>query len=217
VSIPKFDVNYPLTVERRIDWTTPIDPVVTDGSSAFRGRIYSLKAGSKQDAFRGRVYGSRPDAADASPRLYLPRAVLWYKPGALAVDIAAGERVSDGLDVYEALTPGVGKRAGTTVLIVEAECVSINGLYPILADLTELGSAAVVAQVPIALWHQSDNNTTRGEFSGYAAETPVEHFDKLRVSNREIRVAGRVFHIDQTVLHHDQPHVSMTLREKVRS
>lgn len=217
MSIPRFDVNFPLTVERRIDWTTPLDPVVTDGSSAFRGRIYALKAGSKQDAFRGRVYGSRPDAADTSPRQHLPRAVLWYKPGALAVDIAAGERISDGLDVYEALTPAVGKRAGTTVLIVEVECVSVNGLYPVLADLTELGNAATVEQVPVAIWHTSDNDTSRGEFSGFAAEAPVEFYSALRVSNRELRLPGRVYHIDQTVLHHDQPHVSMTLREKVRS
>lgn len=198
MSVPVFDVDYPLTITRRIAWDTPLDCTVADAEVVVRGRIY--QAG-----------GVKADRSDVAPRSYLPRSKLWYKPGAVDPDLSAGERVRDATGTYEVLTPAIGKRAGTTILIVEVEVALLAGLYPQTVELQELGGE-LVQEMPAAVWHESDVDTDKGELEHLVAEAPVEFFAPLSTPNRQLSLNGRVFHIARAVLHHDQPHVSMELR-----
>lgn len=202
MSIPRFDVNLPLQITRRVvvdeERAVAVNAVLED----FRGRIYPPHGGEETPA------------DDASPRSYVPRHVLWYKPVALANDVRPGDRVTDGLETFEVVRAAHGKRAGVEVLVVEAQLIKVSSLYPVLADLTDKGDPAVIGEVIMSIWETGENDTDRGQYKALAAEAPVEFFNSLSVTNREARFGGKVHRIDDVTLHLGQPHVSMTLRAK---
>lgn len=208
---PRFDVNLPLQVKRRVAVAVDRTVTITEASEDFRGRIYPPHGGEDTPA------------ADASPRAYAARHVLWYKPGKLADDVGPGDRVSDGLDEYEVVRAAQGKRAGLQVLIVEAQVIKTDVLYPVLAELMDKGGEPVLSSdmadatpvvIPVSLWQTGENDTDRGTYRGLSAEAPVEHYEALSVTNRELKVADKVHRIDDVTLHLGQPHVSVTLRAK---
>jgi len=200
MSVPIFILPDPMTVTRRVLSEDMYNPIVTAVSTPFVGRVYPARE------------GDTAGAADASPRTTLKPHILWYKPVALASPIFAGDRftTADGVN-WEALTPAHGKRAGMTVLVYEVRCQKVTRLYPISAQLQEIGGA-VVGNMSIAAWQSGQSELGRGSYQDLAAEAPIEAYTALRVANRQLAFGGKAYRINNVTLSSDQPYVRLTLR-----
>lgn len=200
MSYPIFDLRQSMTRTRVVTNGEPADSAQT-----FIGHLYP-----RQDPDN--------DGTDESPRSLSPY-ILWYSPAGgrtLVPDLGPGDRIVNGADEYEVLAAPFGKRAGERVLVHEAPLQHVDVLYPILATLQELGGSAV-GFLPVALWTTaSDVNTDRGEYDDATAEAGAEHYDALRVPNRELAVGDDVYRIREARLHRDHPRVECVLRKVSR-
>jgi hypothetical protein len=203
--IPRFQLNDPLSVIRRVTVHDDRTVTVAAANEVFRGRIYLSRASQARPPVDSSRRASRFSDHD----------ILWYLPKQPIPAIRAGDRFrAAGVD-YEALTGVRERRAGDRTLVHEVWCASVASLYPVLLDLTELGGEVVQEDVPAFVWETAENDTTRGTYKRVRAEVPVEFYAALSVTNRELRSGSTVHHIDQVMLHLGQPHVSLELRAGV--
>lgn len=162
---------------------------------------------------RAQIYPTRDTTGggpDSSPRSG-PSSLLWY-PASSAVELRPGDRVLDSATEYEVLTEALPRRAGLRVLCWEVTIIPVERLYPVLAQLRELGGEVIDAEVPVALWTGGVSNTGRGEYETTEAEAPPEYMAALSARNRELVVDGRVYRIVSALLHRTSPHVRMQVR-----
>ncbi len=167
------------------------------------------------DTFRGRVYppsqSKKGPSDDNSPRGYTPEQPMWVRPGLVNPTISAGDRFeADGV-AYEAVSAQHGKRAALQVLVTETTLKPVTGLYPVLAQLRELGGE-VVKTVPVATWTSNKTVANHGYYEDLAGEAPVEYFADLNVKNRELYFGGRALRLSRVLLMTAQPHVRFSLK-----
>ena len=176
------------------DMTVTIDDAET---AVFSGQIYPARSSGGSDS-------------DGSPRSTVARNLVWVAPGAPV--LGPGDRISDGSEVYEVLTPPVGRRAGLSVLVNEYEAAPVGSIYPLLATLSDLGGVEVEEDMPVAIWEGSMSSASHGEYDDLSGEAPVEFYNALRIVNRELVVGSRPFRITSTILHTEAGHVKLRLR-----
>jgi hypothetical protein len=176
------------------DMTVTIDDAP---SATFSGQIFPARSSGGSDS-------------DGSPRSTVARNLVWVAPAGPL--LGPGDRIQHGPDVYEVLTPPVGRRAGLQVLVNEYEAAPVGSIYPLLATLSDLGGVEVETDMPVAIWEGSIAPASHGEYDDLSGEAPVEFYNSLRIVNRELVVGSRPFRITSTILHGEAGHVKLRLR-----
>ena len=161
------------------------------------GQVYPARAGGGKDS-------------DGSPRSVNPRHLVWFRVG--DTSLRGGDRFTVGGTEYEVLTDTIGRRAGVRVLVNEVEAAPVASVYPLLAQLSDLGGVVVLPEFRLAIWEGSRSDASHGEYGDLQGEAPAEHFNALKIPNREIVVGSAAFRITQAILHTDVPHVKLRLR-----
>jgi hypothetical protein len=200
---PRFVLNDPLMIIRRVTQLPDMTLDIDVAEEEFIGHIYR---NTRSDT-------TPPGDSSVRQHMSSEHDTLWFRPDS-GITINPGDRIDDAGTVFEALTGTRGKRAGERILVNEVHVTTFASLYPVLAQLTELGGGPSLAAIPVALWQESQNDNARGTYRSLRAEAPPEYYEALATTNRELRVGGRVHHIDQVDLSTSQPHVSLSLREK---
>lgn len=178
------------------DMTVTIDD---DPNQSFTGQVYPPRQTKGKDS-------------DGSPRSNTPRNLVWVTPG--APEVRPGDRFSVNGVEYEILSGPVSRRAGLQILANEFEAAPVTSVYPLLAQLNDLGGEVVedFEEIPVAIWEGSETTASHGEYDDLFGEAPAEFFAELNVNNREIVVGSRTFRITSTLLHIEAPHVKLRLR-----
>ncbi len=199
MSVPAFNLPDLVTLTRMAAVSNVFDSAVTPVAINFSGRVYPPSEPGD------------PGDTDAAPRAWRNPHLLWYKPGQLASAIKAGDRFDSKGVSWEALSATHGKRAGLQVLVNEVRCLPVNLMYPITAQLQNIGGLAI-QQVAIAAWQTAEAASDRGSYKDLSAEASVDLHVALAVANRQLRFGNRTYRISDVVIVTNQPYVRMTLR-----
>ncbi len=159
-------------------------------------------------------------AADAAPRASANRSVMYWMAknikGQAQPAYTAGARFDvDGMS-YELVSGSRALRIAQRIHAYHAEVLPVVTLWPLTAQLQELGGVVVEANVPVAIWEGAGEvQRGRGMYDDIEAEAPPEFLAELEHRNRQLVLGGYTYRIKSALPHFQQPHVQMRLTRNV--